>query len=416
MSGLCWIQYVFFVGRRSLFRVKAIYAAWHSRMVHFRAIQIRHFAEFDRQQNLRFISNQTSQLGTFMMCSSNRVLCLTSFRFLQWILSSALGFSILPIVVIFGLIFIPSILALLNEPLVNGHVWDTLGILLHYGLFIVILYLFPRIAWLRLIEVSDDLDKLFVDDNDRNKYIKYVDSRLRFLWQVVVGVLSVLFSLSAVYIFSPFFDHLPLNGISLYFFAGVVTWFASNEAYWLWVVPNIIHQLYKIPHLNLSFIAPAYTPAFLSLSRLLSTSALLAILGMLVITAPVLIYTLYFGSGEVLTAVVVVMAVGMCTVLFVGLAPQLWLAKAARRHKEQSLDDITRIMGGYGLGVPKLMTDSNMLLRTYVLAMLHKDVQQAGVLALQIEVLVKYLIALISALSPIIAVILRNQKEFLQGF
>ena len=130
--------------------------------------------------------------------------------------------------------------------------------------------------------------------------------------------------------------------------------------------------------LKLSTLAPAYTPVFVSLSRLLGTSALMATFGTLVTVAPVLAYTLEHGSREALIIVVIVASAGMCTALFIGLAPQLWLAEAARRHKEQSLDALAKKMGSYGTAVPRLADNDKMLTRASVLIALHKEVQNAG--------------------------------------
>ena len=295
------------------------------------------FLEHDLRHNLRFIPEQTSPLGLHMMRSSNRVLAVATIRCLQWVLSRVVGYRCSPNVVIAALILVPSALVVLHEPITGANACDMLGMFLYYGLLITILYGFPKYAWLRLIATSDDLDKVFASEGDKKIYIHRVDQWLGIARQSSFGVFCVLLSLVTLYLVTPYMTRIPVYGNGRYFIAGLLTWLEANSVYWLWGVPQIIGQLRRMPILKLSILSPAYTPAFISLSRLLGTCALMAAFGMLVTVAPVLLYTLRYGSWEALMSVVIVASAGMCTVLFIGLAPQLWLAEAAQRHKEQSL-------------------------------------------------------------------------------
>jgi hypothetical protein len=285
---------------------------------------------------------------------------------------------------------------------------DLIGLIFYYGITITLLHLIPRYLWSRLVAISDDLDKLFVTNSDRRDYIDYVKRYLAQLWQYSWGAVGVLFSLSTVYILRPYLIRITVEGAGFYTLVAILTWLVASVVYWCWSVPQFVRHLYKFRELKLSAIGPAYTPAILSLSRLLGTSSLLAIVGVWSIVMPVLVYVLYFGSKEVFITVSVIASGGMITALFVGVAPQYWLAKIVRRHKEQSLDAIVMSMGGYVAGVPTIFGNKGCEERAFSLLALHKDIQETATFAIRLEVIIKYSLALLSALSPIFALLLKQ--------
>ena len=198
------------------------------------------FVEYDLRQNLQFIPEQTSRLGLHMMRSSSRVLALSTIRCPQWILSRVFGFCCSSGAVILTLILVPFVLAVLSEPITDEHAWDMLGTFIYDSFLITIQLQFAKYAWFRLIATSDDLDKVFFSDGDRQKYIDYVYRWLGIARQSISGALCVSSSLVAVYAITPYMSRMVLYGKSLYVIAGTLTWLGANSTYWLWGVPQII--------------------------------------------------------------------------------------------------------------------------------------------------------------------------------
>ena len=365
------------------------------------------YSRFDQQKNLALVAEQASVLGRFMQGTSARVLVLASIRGPEWLLSWFLGAAYSFYLTFAALILIPGSFAFLAGAATDAHVYDFLGLILYYAFLLVLLYVFPRYAWLQLIGISDDIDKLFVSDLDRRNFIAYIALRLRFWPQALWGVLCVVCGVVTISLLRPYLSRLPVNDLSLYIFAAILVWFEANVVYWCWFVPQIVRQLNHAPSLRLSVLAPAYTPGIIALSRLLGTSSLLVSFGVLSVVIPLLGYVFYFGSKDALIVLSVISSLGMLIASFVGLAPQYWLTLATRRHKEQSLDSIIRRIDGYGVDIPGL-TNEDAKERTGALIQLHKQIQQAETLAIKIENIIKYLAAFLSALSPITAVLLKE--------
>jgi MFS family permease len=365
------------------------------------------YAEHNRHQDLYFIDDQTSPLGVYMMRSSRRVIALSTVRFPQWLIKKAFGILCPTWVIVLFTIIASALTAMLWEQTILWR-WDLISFMMCYGLIIALLYLFPRIAWLQLVGMSDKIDKLFVAEEHRASYILFIDRQLRLGRQIVFGVICILLAIAIVYAVRPYFARLPLYGSGLLLITVIVSWLEASAVYWLWTVPHFIRRLSITPKLRLSNVSPAHTPALLALSRLLAASALMAIAGMLVTITPVLWYAFYFASIEALTVVVFVAIVGMCVVLFVSLAPQYWLAKAARHHKEQCLDVIVRQMNAYGIDHQSFRIKDIDAPQTLALVTLHSEILKAPMLAAQFDVLAKYGVAFASAMSPLLPLLLRH--------
>ncbi len=367
------------------------------------------FREYDSQENLHFIPRQCSRLGLLMFSSPRRIISLFLVRFSAWLLQKLFRVSVSPAFILITLIILPTAITFFKSP----NIWqDNPQVLLwiaYFSSLLALLIRFPRISWLRLVGLSDAIDSLFINKEDEEAYIKFVERRLKIGRQLFFSVLC-----TEIILFVFLIGHADLmQGTDIWgaiVLVALNTMLGSNAVYWLWSVPNFIVRLSKFPALNLSVLSPAHTPSVLALSRLLGTSTLFATIGATLFGLPIVYYGLTVASVGGIIIILVVSTLSLATVLYVALSPQYSLARMARRHREQTLDSITKELQGYKVGMLDLPTNPAELARVFALTLLYQQVQRAPNLAVQTEVMVKYAVGFASLLSPIATFFLRAQQ------
>lgn len=365
-------------------------------------------AEYDSQQNSYYIPRQTSDVGRFMFGSSTRILSLLLTRFPAWLLQRILHIPVSPLIVVLAVAALSAGVTLVEIRQMGLEEMIALGWIVYFSILVVLLFVFPRIAWLRLVAISDNIDKLFLTRDDARTYIDFVAYRLRPARQLAFSALTSAFAVVALVVSESHFlqGRLFWGEIVL---AALLGFLGGNAVYWLWSVPNFILRLGRFERLNLSLLSPAHTPAVLALSRLLGTSSVLAMIGALMLVLPLVYYALQFASAWGQLNVVAVGIGCLGTVLFVAVAPQWALARMGRRHREDTLDSVTAQLNGYRTGTLELPSELAALGRAFGLMVVYQQVLRAPNLAVQTDVVVKYVVSLISTLSPILTLLVRSQ-------
>ena len=217
----------------------------------------------------------------------------------------------------------------------------TLYWLLYYVIVNYLGLIFPRDTWAKLVELSDNLDEMLATSQNRTLVISYVKRRLRLPPQIAFslfgGVAGMIASAIAEYFLAGALPLCPASYVSVF----LTSVLGFNSVYWLWAATLLIHKLYLLASLSVTWNAPIGTPGIRNLSRLMGTSAIKAFVGLFLFMIPITWSYFFLPSREYLLYInILAFGASLATLLFVVVFPQYWLSAIAYREKHRILDEL----------------------------------------------------------------------------
>ncbi len=287
-----------------------------------------------------FVQEARSNYGAFMATSSRYVFSLYLVRRTAFVLSNLFKRKVSTAwgVVVWALL--PLAVNLILAPFGLGCAGKDLIWLAYGGIMIVLLLVFPRLAWTRLIKLSDQVDDLLLTNDQRKEFIHvWSYNNFSFRLQAVLTAVGGVIGMVVMVVVAPLLQAAVGFTAAFYLAIFIVGGLGVNAGFWLWMVPFNFRWLFRFKQLKVVWNNPAKTPSIREASRLFGFIAILGAIGLIWLTIPIIyVDVAAFSDTWIAYAVKAIeFTISVGSVAFIAVLPQYWLSSLVAKEKNKIL-------------------------------------------------------------------------------